>query len=156
MFLPALLPRRFGLFVHQTLSTWLQPSGPSDCLPEHLFIPCVIPGKQGFDIIYALQDEAFDRSFLTLLDAASFCKKSPGNLFVVTHACRVRHPRGLFRLRFIVLDRGTLFIALLIYQHSLVKPDDPRRVNLAFSRQTESLSGFRAIRSGRIAAPPLI
>lgn len=26
----------------------------------------------------------------------------------------------------------TLFIALLIYQHSLVKPDDLRRVNLAF------------------------
>ena len=36
----------------------------------------------------------------------------------------------------------TLFIALLIYQHSLVKPDDLRRVNLAFSRQTESPAWF--------------
>lgn len=94
----------------------------------------------GFDIIYALQDEEFDRSqklhsipvrmgkkkalwFSTLLHLVSgMIVLSAGYLL---HA----HFGNLHGLHWI---GAAIFIGLLIYQHTLVKPHDLSKVNLAF------------------------
>ena len=89
----------------------------------------------GFDIIYSLQDEAFDRS-QQLFSMPVWLGKSKALLL-----SRILHT-GCAML---VLGAGwygkfgtfywvgaALFIAMLWYQHSLVKPDDLRKVNIAF------------------------
>lgn len=107
-----------------------------------LFGVVVLLWVSGFDIIYALQDEEFDRehqlssmpAFLGKAKALSlsnvlhfFC----GSLVVATVWLTVQ--------RYPEMGQGWLsgvgvvaFCALLFYQHSLVKPNDLRKVNLAF------------------------
>ena len=100
-----------------------------------LFSVAVICWVSGFDIIYALQDEEFDKSnqlysipawlgkakalrvseFLHLLSAAA-----------VIAAGRFGHFGWLYWIGVLV------FGGMLLYQHSIVKPNDLRRVNLAF------------------------
>ncbi len=94
----------------------------------------------GFDIIYALQDEDFDKS----LDLHSIPSQIGG-----IKALRLSRWLHLFSAIWIILGTYLLFqqypsvqyLALvamvvfnasLIYQHSLVKHDDLRKVNLAF------------------------
>lgn len=89
----------------------------------------------GFDIIYALQDEEFDRSHQLNSIPAAFGK---------VKALRISEVLHLFAaacvLAFVYLIGGNIghwigaavFIALLIYQHLLVKPDDLSKVNVAF------------------------
>lgn len=89
----------------------------------------------GFDIIYALQDESFDRekglySIPTWLGGKGALRFSEG-LHVLT-AIGI----GVFGL----LVNGSLlfalgsaiFIGLLVYQHTLVKVNDLTKINLAF------------------------
>ncbi|KAA3651982.1 MAG: 4-hydroxybenzoate octaprenyltransferase [Bacteroidetes bacterium] len=89
----------------------------------------------GFDLIYSLQDEEFDRKMS--LHSLPVLLGRKGALFL----SKVFH---LISASFIVLATlnaegnylfwiGTsLFILLLIYQHTLVKSDDLSKVNLAF------------------------
>lgn len=89
----------------------------------------------GFDIIYALQDEEFDRQHGL---------KSIPVLFGTKGALRVSEVFHVLSAIFIILPVayydfgwiywvGTLFyIALLIYQHRLVSPTDLSRVDRAF------------------------
>jgi 4-hydroxybenzoate polyprenyltransferase len=89
----------------------------------------------GFDVIYALQDEEFDRDnrlnsipvWLGKKDAlllASFFHALTA-VFIVTAGYT-----GEFGIWYWV--GSSLFLTLLIYQHSIVKPTDLSRVNLAF------------------------
>ncbi len=100
-----------------------------------LFSIAVIFWVSGFDIIYALQDEEFDKSnklysipawlgigkallvseFLHLLSAGA-----------VVYAGVYGHFSWLYWIGELV------FIGMLVYQHSVVKPNDLKRVNLAF------------------------
>jgi len=94
----------------------------------------------GFDVIYALQDVAFDQSKRLYSMPASFG---------VTRALRLSEWMHLGAAALLVLAGsqvaaqwpqvgwllwlGTgLFLALLVYQHLLVKADDLSKVNLAF------------------------
>ncbi|MCC7244641.1 MAG: UbiA family prenyltransferase [Saprospiraceae bacterium] len=94
----------------------------------------------GFDVIYALQDEDFDRSQRLYSMPAFFGKKQ---------ALRLSEWLHLFSAAFIVLaarlilgddpQAGWLiwlatgfFLSMLVFQHRLVKPDDLSRVNVAF------------------------
>jgi 4-hydroxybenzoate polyprenyltransferase len=89
----------------------------------------------GFDIIYALQDEEFDRS-LGLNSIPSLLGKSRAlmlsNILHAITALLVIYSgiEGSFGYFYIVGQ--VVFIALLAYQHFLVKPYDLSRVNLAF------------------------
>jgi len=89
----------------------------------------------GFDIIYALQDDEFDRehklkSIPVLLGRAHALLFS--RLLHATAALIIGiiYVQGLFGWWYIA--GSVAFITLLIYQHSIVKPNDLSRVNLAF------------------------
>lgn len=89
----------------------------------------------GFDIIYALQDEEFDRD-QDLKSVPSLLGKKHALLVAqLIHAVSAIFALGIA----ITLPAGILqwigtavFILLLAYQHTLVKPSDLSRVNLAF------------------------
>jgi len=77
----------------------------------------------GFDIIYALQDEHFDRE---------------EELFSIPvrlgteRALRLGRILHVLSAGFLSVVAGVVFICCLLYQHSLVKPNDLSKVNLAF------------------------
>ncbi|AIE87853.1 4-hydroxybenzoate octaprenyltransferase [Fimbriimonas ginsengisoli Gsoil 348] len=95
----------------------------------------------GFDIIYALQDEEFDREHRLRSLPQTIGKASA---LTVSRVCH------LLAVAFLALGgwmihagpiwwAGVLFAALLLtYEQSLVKPDDLTRVNMAFF----TLNGF--------------
>ncbi len=89
----------------------------------------------GFDIIYALQDESFDRSQeLHSIPAALGGKKAlrvSELLHLLSAACVVAAGvSGHFGWWYWL--GVAVFAGMLVYQHSLVKPGDLSRVNIAF------------------------
>ncbi|MBN1819972.1 MAG: 4-hydroxybenzoate octaprenyltransferase [Prolixibacteraceae bacterium] len=89
----------------------------------------------GFDIIYALQDEEFDKENKLKSIPSYVGKKKALRIAVILHTISAI----VVILVGIVASVGWLywagafvFISLLTYQHTLVKPDDLRKVNLAF------------------------
>jgi 4-hydroxybenzoate polyprenyltransferase len=100
-----------------------------------LFSFTVFTWVSGFDIIYALQDETFDRehqlnSIPVLLGTKGALRFSEvlhifSIAFVIT-AGFIGH------FNFLYWIGAALFTGLVIYQHTIVKPNDLSRVNLAF------------------------
>ncbi len=89
----------------------------------------------GFDIIYALQDKEFDQSLQLHSIPTWLGKKNALRLSIALHilaANLVVLVGGLAGFGIWYWMGTTLFIGLLIYQHTLVKVDDLSRVNLAF------------------------
>ena len=89
----------------------------------------------GFDIIYALQDEDFDRSEQLFSVPVWLGKRKALNLSSAVHCSTalfiiVAGITGGFGWFFWI--GASVFLALLVYQHSIIKPDDLSRVNLAF------------------------
>ena len=94
----------------------------------------------GFDIIYALQDEDFDRtlklhSIPALLGKKQALHLSAGlhflcGLIILATANMLGQSYPVFG--WMQFAGAVIFIGLLIYQHSLVSPTDLSRVNLAF------------------------
>jgi 4-hydroxybenzoate polyprenyltransferase len=116
------------------IGAYLAVTGRFDVLPV-LFSFAVIFWVSGFDIIYALQDVDFDRSHQLHSIPAALGKKKALHVSELLHllsaACVVAagvygHFHWIYWLGIIV------FAGMLIYQHSIVKPDDLRKVNLAF------------------------
>ncbi|MFM6976489.1 MAG: UbiA-like polyprenyltransferase [Sphingobacteriaceae bacterium] len=99
------------------------------------FSLAVLCWVSGFDIIYALQDEDFDRkeklySVPAWLGAAKALKVSSflhvlATLFIVL-------PLFFTTLSWFYIAGVIFFALLLIYQHSLVKPNDLSKVDRAF------------------------
>ncbi len=89
----------------------------------------------GFDIIYALQDEGFDRS-LGLNSIPTALGKNRALMvsnvlhFITALLVIYAGVLGEFGIYYIVAE--CIFISLLTYQHFLVKPNDLSKVNLAF------------------------
>jgi 4-hydroxybenzoate polyprenyltransferase len=100
-----------------------------------LFSFAVIFWVSGFDIIYALQDEEFDKS-QQLYSMPAWLGKSRALrvseiLHVISAVCVMTAGfMGHFGLWYWL--GVAVFGGMLIYQHSIVKPNDLRRVNLAF------------------------
>jgi 4-hydroxybenzoate polyprenyltransferase len=116
------------------IGAYLAVTGQFAVLPI-LFSLSVIFWVSGFDIIYALQDEEFDRS-QQLYSIPAWLGKAKALmvselLHLLSAACVVLAGwYGSFDWLYWV---GVLvFGGMLIYQHSIIKPTDLRRVNLAF------------------------
>lgn len=116
------------------IGAYLAVTGTFSTLPV-LFSFAVLFWVSGFDIIYALQDVDFDLS-QNLYSVPSVLGKRKA-----LHVSELLH---FFSALFVIaagLIAGfgwlywsgvTVFAGMLIYQHSIVKHDDLRRVNLAF------------------------
>lgn len=116
------------------IGAYLAVAAKFDLLPI-LFSFTVLSWVSGFDIIYALQDEEFDKS-QKLYSIPALVGKSKAltiseSLHLASGAFVVL--AGLYGSFGWLYWLGTaVFIGMLIYQHSIVKPNDLRMVNLAF------------------------
>lgn len=135
--------KRFTAFCHLVLGVGLSlaPIGAYIAVTDSfavlpiLFSFTVLFWVGGFDIIYALQDEEFDKannlkSIPSVLGKVKALRVSE-LLHLFSAACVIYagmygHFGWLFWLGVII------FCALLIYQHLLVKPNDLSKVNMAF------------------------
>lgn len=116
------------------IGAYLAVTGQFNLLPI-LFSFTVLFWVSGFDIIYALQDEEFDKENKLYSIPAWLGKPK---------ALRVSELLHLFSTVCVVLagwlgnfgvlywSGAAIFIGMLIYQHSIVKPNDLKRVNIAF------------------------
>ena len=105
-----------------------------DILPL-LFSFAVLFWVSGFDIIYSLQDEEFDKSQNLHSIPAALGKKNALRVSEILHflSAVIVIIAGIYgRFGFLYWIGVAVFTGILIYQHSIVKPDDLRRVNIAF------------------------
>jgi len=116
------------------IGAYLAVTGHFSLLPV-LFSLAVIFWVSGFDIIYALQDEEFDKSQNLYSIPAWLGKSKALKVSSILHC--------LSAISVILAGLGgefgwlywigvVIFIGMLIYQHSIVKPTDLKKVNLAF------------------------
>lgn len=116
------------------IGAYLAVTGVFDWLPL-LFSFTVITWVSGFDIIYALQDEEFDRSLKLNSMPVAFGKKGALNISIILHFFSVLFVfvAGIYLPFGITYWIGfSIFAILITYQHLIVKPNDLSRVNLAF------------------------
>ncbi len=116
------------------IGAYLAVTGHFDLLPI-LFSLAVICWVSGFDIIYALQDEGFDKSQKLYSIPASIGKRKALRVSRFLHVLSALFilSAGIYGTFHWLYGIGVIvFAGMLIYQHSVVKSDDLRRVNLAF------------------------
>jgi 4-hydroxybenzoate polyprenyltransferase len=100
-----------------------------------LFSFTVFCWVSGFDIIYALQDETFDRAHNLNSIPVLLGTKGALRFSEVLHLFSIAFvvTAGIYgHFNFLYWVGVAFFIGLIIYQHSIVKPNDLSRVNLAF------------------------
>jgi 4-hydroxybenzoate polyprenyltransferase len=116
------------------IGAFLAVTGKFDLLPI-FFSLAVIFWVSGFDIIYALQDEEFDKSQKLYSIPVALGKAKALRISELLHllsvACVIiAGTYGEFGWLYWV--GVAIFTVMLGYQHAIVKPNDLRRVNLAF------------------------
>ena len=116
------------------IGAYLAVTGVFNWLPL-LFSFTVIFWVSGFDIIYALQDEEFDKSQKLYSMPAWLGKAKALRVSEFLHLCSatcvcIAGWYGHFGWLYWI--GVAFFIVMLGYQHAIVKPNDLRRVNLAF------------------------
>lgn len=116
------------------LGAYLTITGEFNIIPVFYSL-AVIFWVSGFDIIYALQDEEFDRqhelkSIPTLLGTKGALRLS--ELFHIISAIFVTLPLFYISLSWFYILGVVFYIALLIYQHTIVSPKDLSKVDRAF------------------------
>lgn len=116
------------------IGAYLAVTGSFALLPL-LFSFAVIFWVSGFDIIYALQDADFDKAHQLNSIPAALGKANALRVSRILHICSaacvtVAGVYGGFHWLYFV-GYG-VFVGMLMYQQSLVKPNDLSRVNLAF------------------------
>lgn len=129
------------------IGAYLAVAGQFSFLPI-LFSLAVIFWVSGFDIIYALQDVEFDKS-QKLYSIPSWLGKAKALriselLHVLSVACVIM--AGLYGgFGWLYWIGVGVFAGMLIYQHSIVKPTDLQKVNLAFMTANGTASVVFAI-----------
>lgn len=116
------------------IGAWLAVTGEFALLPI-LFSLAVLFWVSGFDIIYALQDEAFDKSKgLHSIPAAIGTKNALllSSVFHFFSAAFILSAGFIGNAGVYYWIAAAIFSGLLFYQHSLVKPNDLSKVNIAF------------------------
>lgn len=116
------------------IGAYLAVTGQFALLPI-LFSVAVLFWVSGFDIIYALQDEEFDKSQQLYSIPASLGKTKALRISEFLHllsAAAVAYAGIYGHFGWLYWAGTTVFIGMLVYQHSIVKPTDLKRVNLAF------------------------
>lgn len=137
------LTKRFTALCHLILGVglslapigaYLAVTGKFDWLPL-FFSFAVLFWVSGFDIIYALQDEEFDKEQQLHSIPVVLGKKNALFLSTVLHiitASLIVFAGFYASLNLFYWIGSGVFIALLTYQHLIVKPNDLSKVNLAF------------------------
>ena len=137
------LTKRFTALCHFVLGlglslapvgAWLAVTG-TFAWPPVILGFTVLTWVSGFDIIYALQDEEFDKNSGLFSIPAWLGKRNALNVSNILHVLTAAFLATFVYLTGggIILWAGTIiFWGLLIYQHLLVKPNDLSKVNLAF------------------------
>jgi 4-hydroxybenzoate polyprenyltransferase len=116
------------------IGAFIAVTGHFDIVPI-LFSLAVIFWVSGFDIIYALQDEEFDKSQKLHSMPAWLGKQKALRVSRVLHLLSILSVVGaglLVPFGWLYWTGVVIFAGMIIYQHSIVKPNDLRRVNLAF------------------------
>jgi len=116
------------------IGAYLAVTGRFDVLPV-LFSFAVLFWVSGFDIIYALQDVDFDKSESLYSIPAILGKKNALRVSELLHflSASLVIAAGLIAyFGWFYWIGVAVFCGMLIYQHSIVKPNDLRKVNLAF------------------------
>ena len=121
------------------LGAYLAAGGGFDTVPI-LYSLAVLLWVSGFDIIYALQDESFDKSLnLNSVPVKLGSKKSLTLSSILHVICAVVILIASYLLGEIYPEFGWMrwlaavfFIGMLIYQHTLVSPSDLTKVDRAF------------------------
>ncbi len=116
------------------IGAYLAVTGHFSLLPV-LFSLTVLFWVSGFDIIYALQDEEFDRSqqlysIPVWLGKAKALRVS--EFLHIISAAAVGFAGWYGNFGWLYWIGTAVFVFMLVYQHSIVKPQDLKRVNLAF------------------------
>jgi len=116
------------------IGAYLAVTGRFDLLPI-LFSLAVICWVSGFDIIYALQDEEFDKTHQLYSIPSALGKAKALRVSELLHVLSALFVIGAGvygQFHWLYWIGVAVFVGMLIYQHSIVKPNDLRRVNLAF------------------------
>ncbi len=137
------LTKRFTSLCHLVLGlglslapigAYLAVTGVFDLIPL-LFSGIVLTWTAGFDIIYAMQDEEFDRSEALFSIPVALGKKNALRLSELLHGITgilMLTAGYLIQPGFAFWTGAAVFLGMLIYQHRIVSPSDLSRVNLAF------------------------
>ncbi len=138
------LTKRFTALCHLILGVglslapigaYLAVTGEFNILPL-FFSFAVLFWVSGFDIIYALQDEEFDKSKNLKSIPVWLGKKGAlmlSNLLHIVSASFIIYAGYYAHFNVWYWVGSSLFIGLLVYQHTLVKPNDLSKVTLAFA-----------------------
>jgi 4-hydroxybenzoate polyprenyltransferase len=116
------------------VGAYISVTGSFSLLPL-IFSLIVLTWVSGFDIIYSLQDDEFDRTNKLQSIPSAAGRKKAISISILIHVITfllvifagLKGDGGLF-----FWIGGAVFTALLIYQHTIVKPDDLSKVTLAF------------------------
>ncbi len=135
------------------LGAYLAAGGGFDLIPV-LYAVAVLLWVSGFDIIYALQDEEFDKSLNLSSVPVVLGKQGALRLSSLLHFCcgvlilLASYLLGQEFANFSWVQWGAaaIFLGLLYYQHTLVSPDDLSRVNMAFF----TTNGFASLLFGAL------
>jgi 4-hydroxybenzoate polyprenyltransferase len=116
------------------IGAYLAVSGEFNIIPL-FFSAAVLFWVSGFDIIYSLQDEEFDKTHKLHSIPVLLGKKNALMLSNILHlltfsALSIAGSLGNFSLYYWI--GFSIFSALVVYQHTLVKENDLSKVNLAF------------------------
>jgi len=116
------------------IGAYLAVTGKFDPLPI-LFSAAVLFWVSGFDIIYALQDVEFDKSHHLYSIPAWLGKSTALHVSEFLHllsAASVIIAGWLGGFGLLYWTGVVVFVGCLVYQHSIVKAHDLRKVNIAF------------------------
>ena len=116
------------------LGAYLAVTGHFSLLPV-IFSFTVLFWVSGFDIIYALQDEQFDKEN-KLYSMPAWLGKSKAlrisELLHLVSAAAIVYAGWFGNFGWLYWTGAAIFTGMLIYQHSIVKPTNLKRVNVAF------------------------
>lgn len=121
------------------IGAYLAVVGQFDLIPI-LYAGAVLFWVSGFDIIYALQDEEFDKGLNLSSIPVALGKKNALQLSIFLHvicACFILSASYLLAQQYPSFNwlhwtAAAIFISLLVYQHTLISPTDLSKINLAF------------------------
>jgi len=121
------------------IGAYLAAGGGFDLIPI-LYSISVLLWVSGFDIIYALQDEEFDKSLRLNSVPVKLGRK---NALLLSSILHIISAITILSAGYLLTEKyphfswlqwiaAGVYIAMLYYQHSLVRPNDLSRVNRAF------------------------